>query len=117
MPLDVNGLAYVRSRIGKGVPPADVDLDAAFDRLGYREAVALEYLNAALAELLTGGRPASGSIAGEVTANWDGNIRGLENQIKRVQAELDAAMSAATGDTTTPMPELTQTRLKPRRSR
>lgn len=84
MPLSSGDLAYVRSKVGAAEPPSDIDLDAAYDRLGTPDAVVLEVLTSRRADLLA--LPLKRSIEGDVSVDATANLKAL-----------DAAISEASG--------------------
>lgn len=76
-------LAWLRAELGASEPPSDLDLSEAFNRLGSREAVALEVVRGRLAKWTEG--PASINVGGEYSQNVGANITHLEKQEKRLQ--------------------------------
>lgn len=82
-------LAAIRSHIGTRQPPRDVDLAAAFARLGTVEAVALEVVRGRLADMRA--RPAKFQADGDFAEDFTANLAALERQ------EASLATAVATG--------------------
>lgn len=86
MPLTTNQRYWVRSEIGLDPPPEDYELDAAYDRLGSKAAVAAEVIRQRRADLLSG--PLSFAVEG-YSQNAAGNIQALDAQLKSLDAQAE----------------------------
>lgn len=85
MPLSGVDLAWVRSQAGATTPPSDADLDASYDLLGSREAVALGVLEGRLAALTSS--PSTVKIANDIEWQLDpAAIAVLRANVERLRA-------------------------------
>lgn len=102
MALTAAQLASVRAHIGTGQPPTDDDLEAAFERLGTPEAVALEVIRGRLADMRA--RPAVLRVDGDHSEDWTKNLDLLTKQ----EASLAAAADVAAGSGSVQVARLTR---------
>lgn len=93
MALTALQLAAVRAHIGSAEPPTDVELEAAYERLGTAEAVALEVIRGRLANMRA--RPAVLKVDGDHSEDWTKNLDLLTKQEASLAALADVA--AGTG--------------------
>lgn len=78
MALDADILAAIRDHIGTAEPPTDQELEAAYERLGSVEAVALGVVRSRLADMRA--RPAVLRVDGDHSEDWTGNLKALADQ-------------------------------------
>lgn len=87
MALSSEDREWVRDEIGTAIPPTNGQLDASFDELGSRIAVAIRILKRRFAEL-AGGEVGAVNLAGVASVTLRSNLAALERQIARLQGEL-----------------------------
>lgn len=82
MPLGTADLAWVRSKVGPA--PDDAQLDEIYNRVGAREEVVREVLDARLAALVA--KPAQFSVPGEYSQDVSANINALRAAVREVES-------------------------------
>ena len=93
MPLSAADLAWVRSQVGTTTPPTDADLDAIWDRLENRDAVALEVLDGRLATMVA--TAAKFDLSGDLSVDLTKNIEALREKVAQLQGSVSAAADGA----------------------
>lgn len=83
-------LAWVRDEIGTVTPPTDAQLRSWRTELGHRTLVAIRALKRRRAAVAGGSTVDSFSLAGVFSVSQRANIKGLDDQIARLQAEYEA---------------------------
>lgn len=82
-------LAWIRDEIGDATPPSDGDLEDTWDLLGHRILVALRIIKRRRAAL-AGGGVQSIAIPGAVSVSLRSDLKSLDAQIARLEAEYEA---------------------------